>query len=203
MLDIENEIVIQSDFKLKGLFQDSNFRSRTIIQEAIAQDDLSNSGIAGMINATLTIWNDSISIWTERFWLKLADAQIPYSRKDPLVFVLHNGKFKSQGHAQDAKYNWDVLISSGLLRDRFSNEELSFISCVIGEDEQRRLKMLRRCLKTGRVPISSYRQFGENIAYFTRNRLLADYAYRGTLITSHFSEEEIQALDVAWQVQAV
>lgn len=136
----------------------------------------------------LTYWNESIGIHTEVFWNELRQKEIECKRREPLRNALQKGRFRNVHEGMEAAKNFDNLINSRLLESSFLYEELLQLKKIIAEDTNKRVELLKHCLKKGAIPGSKYLRFGDSVAYMNECNLWSKY----------FKEDEVRRLMEIW-----
>jgi hypothetical protein len=145
--------------------------------------------LKSLTNDLLTYWNESINPDTEKFWLELRKHAIDFERKEPLRFALEKNRFRRVDQGIDARKYWKQLKQLRSIKVSFTEEEIKRIEKIIEEDEQRRLKILEKCLRKKEIPRTQYLKFGECMAYFANCQLFANY----------FTPAEVEALYGIWK----
>jgi hypothetical protein len=178
--------VLERDKKELLSFHDE---MRTMVKSGIMKNNLPSSGLKSLIDTFLVSWNESIDVDTETFWSLLEKEKIVYIRKEPLRRALAKGRFRNVHEGMEACKNFNKLIDSGLLKSRYSEDELIALKQIINNDTASRVELLTTCLKSGKIPFSKYLRFGDSMAYMENCNLLK----------SHFSEEEVDQLLDVWR----
>ena len=149
---------------------------------------MNSYGLNSLKSEFLTYWNESIHPDTERFWKELKSNKIDYERKEPIRFALEKNRFRRVDQGIDARKHWSVLKSTKEVQEKFSKAEIEKIDNIIAEDENRRLEILKKCLRKKKIPQSQYLKFGECMAYIDNCRLWGKY----------FTQKEVEELYDIW-----
>ena len=88
----------------------------------------------------------------------------------------------------DARKHWSELKKRKEITDKYSRTEIEKIETIIADDENRRLEILKKCLRKNEIPQTQYLKFGECMAYMNNCGLWDKY----------FSKEEVQQLYNIW-----
>lgn len=150
---------------------------------------INSYGLNSLKSGLLTYWNESINPDTESFWTELKDNGIDYERKEPLKFALEKNQFRRVDQGMDARKHWSELKKRKEIIDRYSKTEIEKIETIIAEDENRRLEILKKCLRKNKIPQSQYLKFGESMAYMNNCGLWNKY----------FNKEEVEQLYDIWK----
>lgn len=150
---------------------------------------INSYGLNSLKSGLLTYWNESINPDTESFWTELKDNRIDYERKEPLKFALEKNQFRRVDQGMDARKHWSELKKRKEIIDRYSKTEIEKIETIIAEDENRRLEILKKCLRKNEIPQSQYLKFGECMAYMNNCGLWNKY----------FNKEEVEQLYDIWK----
>jgi hypothetical protein len=139
-------------------------------------------------NEFFTSWNESVSLDTEEFWQEVKNNKLDFERKEPLRFVLKKNRFRNVHEAMEARVHWQELKQMQTIKERYAVTEMEPIGKVIQEDQDRRLVVLKKCLRKKQIPQSQYLKFGECMAYF----------YNTSLMDNFFQKEEVEELYTIW-----
>ncbi len=184
-----NEKVVECstnmDEKTKEAFRNLSKSTRDILEK---KPKMNSYGLNSLKSGLLTYWNESINPDTESFWTELKVNGIDYERKEPLKFALTKGRFRNVHQGMDARKHWTELKKRKEITDKFSETEIEKIETIIAEDENRRLEILKKCLRKNAIPQTQYLKFGECMTYIN-NCLLWDM---------YFTKEEVQQLYDLW-----
>jgi hypothetical protein len=194
---LSEEILEQSDYP-DSIHQGCEYTKHSAWEQINVQADNRRSQASLLrfhIKEQFEFWS-RIDIWTELFWQKAEEVGLKQEREEPIRKLLERGKFKPY-EAMHTRYQWKRLKESGLPQGRYSAADLEAVEKIIAVDEQRRLALLKKCLRLKRVASSDYLNYGAALAYFTRGELFA--AVKGSLLEQHFSEPEIQILQAIWK----
>ena len=146
--------------------------------------------ITSLTSGLLDYWNQRIKPEIEIFWTELKNNGIELERKNPLRFALEKNRFRTVELGIDARNNWDTLKKSDILQSTFSPSEIEKIDKIIADDENRRLAVLKKCLRKNDIPRSQYLKFGECMAYFANCHLFEKY----------FTAEDVEKLYEIWKM---
>jgi len=184
-----NDKVVDSstimDEKTKEAFKYLPKYTRDLLEKG---PKMNSYGLNSLKSGLLAYWNDSINPDTENFWTELKVNGIDYERKEPLKFALEKNKFRSVDQGMDARKNWAELKQRKEITEKFTKTEIERIEIIIAEDENRRLEILKKCLRKKEIPQTQYLKFGECMAYMNNCGLWDKY----------FSKEEVQQLYTIW-----
>lgn len=192
MLAISRELNVSStQFSSLHKENSSNHHdwARDEVLISIEKGTLNSIGLKSLIDGFLIQWNESISVETESFWLRIEENNLNFNRKEPLRFALEKGRFFNVHQGMEARSNWNSLVDSGYLLKRYKPEEIEKLFEIISNDEERRVIFLKKCLKANIIPSSQYLKFGDCMAYI----------YNTRIIKEHFSVEEIESLNLIWK----
>jgi hypothetical protein len=137
----------------------------------------------------LRYWNETIKPDTEKFWTGLKKNGVDFERKDPLRFALDKNRFRTVEQGIDARIFWTELKILTTVKERFLDTEIEQINNLIIEDKNRRLEVLKKCLRKKEIPQTQYLKFGECMAYFANCKLFSNY----------FKQEEVEELYDIWK----
>lgn len=159
------------------------------IRDFLTNNPKANSyQLKSLTNELLTYWNESINPDTEIFWTELKDNGIDFERKEPLRFALTKKRFRNVEQGIDARKHWTELKNRKEITDKYSQAEIEKIETIIADDENRRLEILKKCLRKNEIPQTQYLKFGECMAYINNCGLWEKY----------FNKEEVQQLYNIW-----
>jgi hypothetical protein len=181
---VENSIIM--DDNTKQAFKNLSQYTRNSLEE---EPKVSSYGLNSLKIPLLTYWNESINPDTEFFWTGLRKSGIDYKREEPLRFALEKNRFRRVDQGMDARKNWNELKKLKEIQDNFTSIEISRIENIIAEDEQRRLDILKKCLRKKEIPQTQYLKFGECMAYMKNCSLWGKY----------FNENEVEELYRIWK----
>jgi hypothetical protein len=190
-IDIADKIMSDSIFidkKTADAFLSVSIWMKNLIAEDTKNGTLKSVGLKSLVDSFLIFWNESVSVDAEIFWIEIEFRKIKFTRKEPLLFVLKNGRFRNVHQGIDARKNWSEIVKSGFLKKRFTDKEIEDISNIIKIDEKIRYDFLAKCLKTKKIPSFSYLKFGDSMAYFRNCDLFIKY----------FTDNEIKELNEIW-----
>ena len=173
------------DEKTKEAFRNLSKSTRDILEK---KPKMNSYGLNSLKSGLLTYWNESINPDTESFWTELKVNGIDYERKEPLKFALDKNQFKRIEQGMDARMYWGELKKRKEITDKYSKAEIEKIETIIAEDENRRLEILKKCLRKNEIPQSQYLKFGECMAYMNKCGLWDKY----------FNKDEVQQLYNIW-----
>ena len=173
------------DEKTKESFRNLSKFTRDILEK---EPKMNSYGLNSLKSGLLTYWNESINPDTESFWTELKINRIDYERKEPLKFVLEKNQFRRVEQGMDARMHWGELKKRKEITDKYSKAEIEKIEIIIAEDENRRLEILKKCLRKNGIPQSQYLKFGECMAYMNKCELWDKY----------FNKDEVQQLYNIW-----
>ena len=186
---INDKVVDRStimDEKTKEAFKNLSKYTRDLLEK---EPKMNSYGLNSLKSGLLTYWNESINPDTESFWTELKDNGIDYERKEPLKFALEKNQFRRVDQGLDARKHWSELKKRKEIIDRYSKAEIEKIETIIAEDENRRLEILKKCLRKNEIPQSQYLKFGECMAYMNNCGLWNKY----------FKKEEVEQLYDIWK----
>lgn len=192
MLAISKELNVNN--KQLNISQKENITNhhdwaRDEILISLEKSKLSSISLKSLIDGFLIQWNESISLETEIFWIKIEENNLDFKRKEPLRFALEKGRFLNVHQGTDARSNWNSLVDSGYLSKKYNQNEIEKLFEIILNDEKKRVAFLKKCLKANKIPSSQYLKFGDCMAYIYNTRILKE----------HFSVEEIELLNLIWR----
>ncbi len=173
------------DEKTKEAFKNYSKHIRDLLEK---EPKMNSYGLNSLKSTLLTYWNESINPDTESFWTELKVNVIDYDRKEPLRFALEKNRFRRVDQGIDARKHWSTLRNREEIKDRFTRAEIERIELIIAEDENRRLEILKKCLRKNEIPQTQYLKFGECMAYMNNCGLWDNY----------FTKEEVQQLYDIW-----
>lgn len=173
------------DEKTKEAFRNLSKFTRDILKK---EPKMNSYGLNSLKSGLLTYWNESINPDTESFWTELKVNEIDYERKEPLKFALEKNQFRRVEQGIDARMHWVELKKRKEITDKYSKAEIEKIETIIAEDENRRLEILKKCLRKNEIPQSQYLKFGECMAYMNKCGLWDKY----------FNKDEVQQLYNIW-----
>lgn len=173
------------DEKTKEAFKDLSKYTRDLLEK---EPKMNSYGLNSLKSGLLTYWNESINPDTESFWTELKINGIYYERKEPLKFALEKNQFRRVDQGMDARKHWTELKNRKEITDKYSQTEIEKIETIIAEDENRRLEILKKCLRKNEIPQTQYLKFGECMAYMNNCGLWDTY----------FKNEEVQQLYDIW-----
>ena len=200
LFEIEEDINgkrILDDFQISDIEKRKDLKGG--ILRLISKEKPDLSSVKSCISDIMSIWNNSVGILTELFWLQIEIRKLEIKRKDPLIQALEKG-YLHHSIRTETRYNWDGLIKSKLLETRFTNENLTNIKRMIEEDEKNKVMLLRKCLNKPKMVNSNYLKYGEALGYLTKGNLFKDYENKTTLLDNYFTKEEIRRLDEIWDI---
>ncbi len=174
------------DDKTKEAFRNVTKYTRELLEK---EPKMNSYGLNTLKSALLIYWNESINTDTEIFWKELKDNGIDYERKEPLKFALEKNRFRNAEQGMDARRHWSELKNRKEITEKFSREEIVKIETIIAADENRRLEILKKCLRKNEIPQTQYLKFGECMAYINNCGLW----------DQHFNKEEVQQLFDIWE----
>lgn len=163
--------------------------ARDEVLTSLEKGKLSSVSLKSLIDGFLIQWNESVSVETELFWLRIEENNLNFDRKEPLRFALEKGRFFNVHQGMEARSNWNDIVESGHLLKRYKQDEIEKLFEIISNDEERRVVFLKKCLKANKIPSSQYLKFGDCMAYI----------YNTRIIKEHFCVEEIEALNLLWK----
>jgi len=149
---------------------------------------MNSYGLNSLKSGLLTYWNESINPDTENFWTELKVKGIDYERKEPLKFALEKNQIRRVDQGMDARKHWSELKKRKEITDKFTRTEIEKTETIITVDENRRLEILKKCLRKNEIPQTQYLKFGECMAYMNNCGLWNKY----------FNKEEVQQLYNIW-----
>jgi hypothetical protein len=173
------------DEKTKEAFKNLSKYTRDLLEK---EPKMNSYGLNSLKSGLLTYWNESINPDTESFWTELKVNGIDYERKEPLKFALEKNQFRRVDQGMDARKHWTELKNRKEITDKYSQTEIEKIETIIAEDENRRLEILKKCLRKNEIPQTQYLKFGECMAYMNNCGLWDKY----------FKNEEVQQLYDIW-----
>ena len=135
--------------------------------------------LKSLTNELLTYWNESINPDTEIFWTELKDNGIDFERKEPLRFALTKKRFRNFEQGMNARKHWTKIKNRKEITDKYSQAEIEKIETIIADDENRRLEILKKCLRKNEIPQTQYLKFGECMAYINNCGLWEKYFNKG------------------------
>lgn len=185
---INDKVVDRStimDKKTKEAFKNLSKKIRDLIEK---EPKMNSYGLNSLKSVLLTYWNESINPDTESFWTELKDNGIDYERKEPLKFALAKKQFRRVDQGIDARKHWSELKKRKEITNKYSRTEIEEIEAIIAADENRRLEILKKCLRKNEIPQTQYLKFGECMAYLNNCGLWDKY----------FIKEEVQQLYDIW-----
>jgi hypothetical protein len=185
---INDKVVDRStimDEKTKEAFKNLSKYTRDLLEK---EPKMNSYGLNSLKSGLLTYWNESINPDTESFWTGLKDNGIDYKRKEPLKFALEKNQFRRVDQGMDARKHWFELKKRKEITDKYSITEIEKIETIIADDENRRLEILKKCLRKNEIPQTQYLKFGECMAYMNNCGLWGKY----------FNKEEVQQLYDIW-----
>ena len=160
------------------------------IRDFLAKNPNANSyQLKSLTSEILTYWNESINPDTETFWAELRQSNIDFERKEPLRFALEKGRFRNVEQGIDAKNHWSSMKQLYAITNNYTQAEIEQLDRIIEEDENKRHKVLKKCLAKRSIPQTQYLKFGECMAYFGRCNLFDAY----------FSKEQVDELYAIWK----
>jgi len=178
IVEIHEKIISESteiDNETKSHFLElSIFIKDCLIDESKARK-FSSYQIKSLRNDLLIYWNETISVDTEKFWNEILTEKLNIQRKEPLKFALDKNRFRNVEQGIGARKYWDELKTIKSIKDKFSETEIVKIDQIIAEDENKRIRILKKCLAKKTIPKSQYLKFGECMAYFTNCGLFNKY----------------------------
>jgi len=160
------------DEKTKEAFKDLSKYTRDLLEK---EPKMNSYGLNSLKSGLLTYWNESINPDTESFWTELKVNGIDYERKEPLKFALEKNQFRRVDQGMDARKHWTELKNRKEITDKYSQTEIEKIETIIAEDENRRLEILKKCLRKNEIPQTQYLKFGECMAYMNNCGLRNKY----------------------------
>ena len=131
----------------------------------------------------LNPWNNSFNPEIDSFWAIIERESIKLKRVDVIEKIVSRGWFKPVEQAIDIFNNAYPLKQS----DNYSVEKKELISKLndlVDYDRQKRVKLLRTCLKRGTIAFSNIPKYGEAQAYLVRTNQYDEF----------FSKEEQEVL---------
>ena len=153
---VDDSIVF--DNKTKQAFKTQS----KFIRDFLTNNPKANSyQLKSLTNELLTYWNESINPDTEIFWTELKDNGIDFERKEPLRFALTKKRFRNVEQGIDARKHWTELKNRKEITDKYSQAEIEKIETIIADDENRRLEILKKCLRKNEIPQTQYLKFLE------------------------------------------
>ena len=173
------------DEKTKEAFRNLSKFTRDILEK---EPKMNSYGLNSLKSGLLTYWNESINPDTEFFWTELKVNGIDYERKEPLKYALEKNQFRRVEQGMDAKMHWGELKKRKEITDKYSKAEIEKIETIIAEDENRRLEILKKCLRKNEIPQTQSLKFGECMAYMNKCGLWDKY----------FNKDEVQQLYNIW-----
>ena len=185
---INDKVVDKStimDEKTKEAFKNLSKYTRDLLEKELK---MNSYALNSLKSGLLTYWNESINPDTESFWTELKDNGIDYERKEPLKFALEKNQFRLVDQGMDARKHWSELKKRKEITDKYSKTEIEKIETIIADDENRRLEILRKCLRKNKIPQKQYLKFGECMTYMN-NCALSD---------KYFNKEEVEQLYDIW-----
>ncbi|KAF5032267.1 hypothetical protein DSECCO2_619070 [anaerobic digester metagenome] len=185
---INDKVVDRStimDEKTKEAFKNLSKYTRDLLEK---EPKMNSYGLNSLKSGLLTYYNESINPDTESFWTELKVNGIDYERKEPLKFALEKNQFRRVDQGIDARKHWTELKNRKEITDKYSQTEIEKIETIIAEDENRRLEILKKCLRKNEIPQTQYLKFGECMAYMNNCGLWDKY----------FKNNEVQRLYDIW-----
>lgn len=173
------------DEKTKEAFKNLSKYTRDLLEK---EPKMNSYGLNSLKSGLLTYWNESINPDTESFWTELKVNGIEYERKEPLKFAIEKSQFRRVDQGIDARKHWTELKKRREIIDKYSKTEIEKIETIIADDENRRLEILKKCLRKNEIPQTQYLKFGECMAYMNNCGLWVKY----------FNKEEVQKLYDIW-----
>ena len=173
------------DEKTKEAFKNLSKYTRDLLEK---EPKMNSYGLNSLKSELLTYWNESINPDTESFWTELKVNGIEYERKEPLKFAIEKSQFRRVDQGMDARKHWTELKKQREITDKYSKTEIEKIETIIADDENRRLEILKKCLRKNEIPQTQYLKFGECMAYMNNCGLWDKY----------FNKEEVQKLYDIW-----
>ncbi|KQS88781.1 hypothetical protein ASG21_16705 [Chryseobacterium sp. Leaf394] len=173
------------DEKTKEAFKNLSKYTRELLEK---EPKMNSYGLNSLKSGLLTYWNESINPDTESFWTELKVNGIDYERKEPLKFALEKNQFRRVDQGMDARKYWTELKNRKEITDKYSQIEIEKIETIIADDENRRLEILKKCLRKNEIPQTQYLKFGECMAYMNNCGIWDKY----------FNKEEVQQLYDIW-----
>ena len=173
------------DEKTKEAFRKLSKITRDILEK---EPKMNSYGLNSLKSGLLTYWNESINPDTEFFWTELKVNGIDYERKEPLKFALKKNQFRRVEQGIDARMHWSELKNQKEITEKYSKVEIEKIGTIISDDENRRLEILKKCLRKNEIPQSQYLKFGECMTYMNKCGLWVKY----------FNKDEVQQLYNIW-----
>jgi hypothetical protein len=186
--EINDKVVDNSttmEKKTKEAFKNLSKYTRDFLQK---EPKMNSYGLNSLKSGLLTYWNESINPDTENFWTELKVNGIDYERKEPLKFALEKNQFRRVDQGMDARKHWSELKKRKEITAKFTRTEIEQIETIIAEDENRRLEILKKCLRKNEIPQTQYLKFGECMAYMNNCGLWDKY----------FDKEEVKGLYNIW-----
>lgn len=136
------------------------------------------------IEGFLIFWNEALTLDSERFWYLVESRNLNVKRKRSLANVLKRGRFLDIHEVIPARPQWQELIESDYLKRQFTRSEIKRIDEIMREDEIKRVKLFRKCLRNNRVSNSDFMNLCNNMAYFSMSNLYED----------HFTQDEVKKM---------
>lgn len=176
------------DSEAKKDFKKQDAWNLEILDEAIANEQLSSAELKSLIDSYFIFWNESIGFDVEEFWHQLQLKPLGFPRKDPILSTLQKRRFRNVHQAMDAQKGWKALKESPLLKARLSPAEMERFEEVLEADKNARIELLKKCLEKKKIPKSQYLRFGDSMAYIEHCNL----------IKPHFNKHEFEELHNIW-----
>lgn len=173
------------DDKTKKAFRNLSKYTRGLLEK---KHKMNSKGLNSLKSGLLIYWNESINPDTENFWAELKVNGFDYERKEPLKFALEKNQFKRVDQGMDARKHWTELKKRKEITEKYSLSEIEKIEKIIADDENRRLEILKKCLRKNEIPQTKYLKFGECMTYMNNCGLW----------DNHFNKEEVQQLYDIW-----
>ena len=180
---VDNSTIMEK--KTKEAFKNLSKYTRDFLEK---EPKMNSYGLNSLKSGLLTYWNESINPDTENFWTELKVNGIDYERKEPLKFALEKNQFRRVDQGMDARKHWSKLKKRKEITAKFTRAEIEQIETIIAEDENRRLEILKKCLRKNEIPQTQYLKFGECMAYINNCGLWDKY----------FNKEDVKVLYNIW-----
>jgi hypothetical protein len=190
--EIQDKVVSLStsfDEQTKQAIKNSSKFIRDFLNNNSKTNKVGSYQLKSLTSELLTFWNESISTDTETFWTELRKSNIDFERKEPLRFALTKNRFRNVEQGIGARSFWIELKKLKSITENYSKIEIERIEKIIGDDEKRRLEILKKCLAKKAIPQTQYLKFGECMAYFANCGLFDKY----------FNKEEVEQLYDNWK----
>lgn len=191
-IEIGKEILEKSksiDPTIKSAFGFSSQYSINTILDCFNKNKLTLYQVKTIESEFFTYWNETISLDTELFWKEIQNNNLHFERKNPIKYLLENGRLRHVEQWIDLYNNINQLKEAGQLKLLLDDDEIIKLQELLDKEEQKRYSLVKRYHDKGSIALSNYSKFGEAMAFLERCNLTLKY----------FSAQEREQIYEMWQ----